>query len=95
MLPGSAVPVETIYACLKEIESRSQGSESVESIACLTTDDRDKWAAARQSLVAHPENAENLEMVDSAVLMLCLEDSSPNTVVDLSTLFLHGKAHSK
>lgn len=69
--------------------------ENKESIACLTTENRDEWAAARVKLVEDSKNADNLEMIDSAILMLVLEDTEPTEVVELSNTFLFGKAHSK
>ena len=41
---------------------------------------RDEWAVAREELVAaHPVNAESIAAIDSAIMVLCLDDEEPQT----------------
>jgi hypothetical protein len=43
-------------------------------LGILTTQNRDAWAKDRAELVATPKNAASLELVDSALFALCLDD---------------------
>ncbi|KAG5653662.1 hypothetical protein H0H81_011622 [Sphagnurus paluster] len=48
-------------------------------IGALTSDNRDLWTHARQALLALPGNAEKARLVESAMIVLCLDDTAPVT----------------
>lgn len=52
--------------------------------------ERDQWARARAALVAHhPVNAETLATIDSAIMVLCLDDDEPHSLTDACNVLLH------
>lgn len=61
-------------------------------LSTLTAEERDTWAQIRDDLVAHhPVNAETLEVIDSALFMLVLEDRNPTDMKQRMELSLHGQ----
>ena len=56
----------------------------------LTTKARAAWAADRESLLAHPGNAAALEVVETALLCVCLEDDDPVDAQDACDRLLAG-----
>ncbi|KAF5374161.1 hypothetical protein D9615_008834 [Tricholomella constricta] len=48
-------------------------------IGALTSDNRDRWTDARAALLALPGNAEMARLIDSAMIVLCLDDTAPVT----------------
>ncbi|KIY45195.1 acyltransferase ChoActase/COT/CPT [Fistulina hepatica ATCC 64428] len=63
------------------------GTTPVEPVGALTSDNRDTWAAARARLLAaSPDgtNARSLEAIESAMIIVCLDDKSPVTREDIS-----------
>ncbi len=54
--------------------------ESGPGVAALTNDNRDRWAANREKLLAvDPRNAQSLEQVETAVFCMSLRDDEPQT----------------
>ena len=53
---------------------------------------RDEWAALRQELLKEPSNGASLEDIDSALIVVCLEedDFTRDQGVDFSHMMLHG-----
>ena len=61
------------------------------AIGCLTSEDRSKWYEARQKLMKiDPENVQILNMIDSALFFVCLDDVSPETESEVAANMLHG-----
>ncbi|KAI6041368.1 acyltransferase ChoActase/COT/CPT [Pisolithus marmoratus] len=59
---------------------RLAGSESGVPVGALTSENRDIWADARQALLAaSPLNAKSLERIESAAIVVCLDDTRPVT----------------
>jgi carnitine O-acetyltransferase len=66
------------------------------AIGVLTTDNRDKWTASREGLLAaSPENAALLEKIESAILLVALDDSSPVTREEISRACWHGDGKNR
>ncbi len=86
---GDAVPRPQLQAQLAAIlAAPATGNPPV---GALTTMQRDAWADARQALVARSGlNAAALELVDSALFALCLDDSRPTSLNEQSRCMLHG-----
>lgn len=53
-------------------------------IGALTSENRDKWTEARQQIVSISENAKALERIESAIVVICLDDTKPLTREDIS-----------
>ncbi|KAL5520033.1 hypothetical protein ACEPAG_1693 [Sanghuangporus baumii] len=53
-------------------------------VGILTSENRDTWAEARQHIVSSPQNARALERIESAMIIVCLDDTRPATREDLS-----------
>ncbi|MFJ2471836.1 choline/carnitine O-acyltransferase [Streptomyces sp. NPDC087659] len=61
------------------------------SVGHLTTMARAEWAAAREDLLhADPRNAESLDVVETALFCVCLEDFAPAGVQEACDELLHG-----
>ncbi|KAF8073434.1 acyltransferase ChoActase/COT/CPT [Lyophyllum atratum] len=48
-------------------------------VGALTSDNRDHWTHAREALLALPGNAEKARFIESAMIILCLDDTAPVT----------------
>jgi carnitine O-acetyltransferase len=67
-----------------------------EAVGHLTSQDRSSWAASRAALLAcDPANARALDTVETALLCLCLEDTTPRTAKDTCDRLLHGDSASR
>ncbi|KDQ62277.1 hypothetical protein JAAARDRAFT_121539 [Jaapia argillacea MUCL 33604] len=61
------------------------GEDRAIPIGALTSENRDNWTDAREALLkASPANAKALERIDSAMLILCLDDTKPVSREDAS-----------
>ncbi|KAG5353913.1 hypothetical protein C0989_000156 [Termitomyces sp. Mn162] len=53
-------------------------------VGALTSDNRDRWTHARAALLAVPGNADKARLIDSAMIVVCLDESAPVTREDIS-----------
>ncbi|KAF7298898.1 Carnitine acetyl transferase [Mycena indigotica] len=61
------------------------GSELAPPVGALTSDNRDNWTDARAALLAaSPVNAASLEAIESAMIIVALDDTSPVTREEIS-----------
>ncbi|EMD39824.1 hypothetical protein CERSUDRAFT_112084 [Gelatoporia subvermispora B] len=61
------------------------GEEKAAPVGALTGENRDTWADAREALLAaSPSNATALEAIESAMIVVCLDDTRPVTSDDIS-----------
>ncbi|KDN35644.1 putative carnitine O-acetyltransferase mitochondrial precursor [Tilletiaria anomala UBC 951] len=79
---GQELSEKEIQTQLKRILADPEGKSQEEyPIGALTGDDRDKFAQARQDLLAvSPDNVRALEAIQSSVIVLCLDNLSPVTL---------------
>ncbi|CAK4071382.1 unnamed protein product [Aphanomyces euteiches] len=68
------------------------GKES--SIGVLSSEDRDVWADARTQLLADGNEA-TLREIESAVLILCLDDESPTSRTEVAQALWHGNGRNR
>lgn len=61
-----------------------------ESVGVLTSELRPTWHALRAQLSRDADNAASLDIVDSALFVLCLDDDAPSTPEDVAKTMLHG-----
>jgi carnitine O-acetyltransferase len=90
-------PREDLVAGLRAIMSAgTTQAEPQNSVGHLTTKARAQWAASRQALLAcHPGNADALEVVETALLCLCLEDFTPKDALEACDHLLHGDSGNR
>ncbi|KAI0702256.1 acyltransferase ChoActase COT CPT [Cytidiella melzeri] len=64
---------------------QSAGEEKGVPVGTLTSDNRDVWADSRKALLAaSPANAATLQKIESAMILICLDDTKPVTRDDAS-----------
>ncbi|KZW03343.1 acyltransferase ChoActase/COT/CPT [Exidia glandulosa HHB12029] len=69
----------------KELESQIQkvidqaGNSKALPIGALTSDNRDLWADARAELIKSPRSAESLKRIESAMVVVALDDTKPTS----------------
>jgi carnitine O-acetyltransferase len=62
------------------------GDTPATPVGALTSDNRDNWTDARAALLAaSPANAASLEAIESAMIVVCLDDTKPVTREEIST----------
>lgn len=91
---GSVVPAGEIMSCFRHIMNTPNDPSSL-PVGILTTADRDSWADAREKLEANPKNKATLEMIDSALFAICLEDSPVAGFKEQQELMLHGAGRNR
>ena len=85
---GLPVPVDKLYSDLLAIV-RDPSPAPSHPLNYLTATDRDSWADAREKLISNAHNARALEKIESALFVLCLDVSQPDTELDRFDIFLH------
>ncbi|XP_019936892.2 carnitine O-palmitoyltransferase 2, mitochondrial [Paralichthys olivaceus] len=63
-------------------------------LGVLTSENRDVWAGLRERLIA-AGNAEKLNLIDSAIFCLCLDDETMRDHIDISHNMLHGDGFNR
>ena len=82
---------EILTAILHDADKMDQEMSIKQALGVLTTQPRKKWAKLRENLVqSSPHNAEALEIVDSALFVLALDDYAPKDVHEGIANMLHG-----
>ncbi len=86
---------EDVISILTDIVQDGNKISSEESIqnalGVLTTLPRKDWAVAKQTLMLVSEKNRNaLEIIDSALFILCLDDLIPNNIHEAASNMLHG-----
>lgn len=61
----------------------------------LTTLGRSEWSKAREELILNSRNLEMIEKVDSALFVLCLDESQPTEHLEATRVFLHNNGHNR
>ena len=66
------------------------------AVGHLTTKPRAEWAVSRQALLdRHRSNARLLDVVETALFCLCLEDAAPKSPVEACQQLLHGDSRNR
>lgn len=90
----TCLPPETIASNLRSIlhdaASTPHNTAQAQAIGAMTAGGRDEWAALRLDLSKDAANAESLQVIDSALFVLNLDDQTPKTLTDASLNFLGG-----
>ncbi|KAG6860749.1 hypothetical protein C0995_007867 [Termitomyces sp. Mi166 len=75
----SAAELELQFARIRDTATTTGAPLGV-----LTSDHRDRWSHSREALLALPGNAEKAKLIESAMIVLCLDETSPITREDIS-----------
>lgn len=70
---GDIKTPQEIYSAVKHIYD-STTTDDENSISILTTLNRDEWAHHREKLISDSENMKNLQQIDSAIFVVCLDN---------------------
>ncbi|KAF9005419.1 acyltransferase ChoActase/COT/CPT [Cyathus striatus] len=81
---GSPLSAAELGVQFQRVIKDAAGKEKAVPIGALSGDNRDLWAKARDALVAKAGNKELLEKVESAMVVLCLDENKPVTREDVS-----------
>lgn len=57
----------------------------------FTTGDRDIWTSVRSELDSNPTNHRTLQVIDTALFVICLDDHTSSSITELSKQMLHSK----
>lgn len=60
------------------------------SIGVLSTENRRIWSSLRRALISNKNNESCLEVVDNALFVVCLDDTTPENLAELCANFLCG-----
>ncbi|XP_037910247.1 peroxisomal carnitine O-octanoyltransferase-like isoform X2 [Hermetia illucens] len=95
-LDGNLITPQEILSILHYIRGVIDTSVSSDNIPILTCDDRSSWAKNRKYLEElSRHNAQLLKIIESSVVMACLDNHSPKDYSESSQLALTGDFHSK
>jgi len=73
------------YRQIERIIEQAGSTSEQNAIGTLTSDNRDFWTDNREKLLAtSPVNAASLEAIESAMVVVCLDDTKPVTREDIS-----------
>ncbi|OBZ70572.1 putative mitochondrial carnitine O-acetyltransferase [Grifola frondosa] len=65
------------------------------SIGVLSTENRKVWSSLRKALSSNKNNESCLEVIDNALFVVCLDDTSPENLAELCDNFLCGTYNLK
>ena len=88
------MPISQLHSRLLGILSDATPPPS-HPVGYLTAVDRDNWAGLREELISDQTNRASLQAIDSAMFVLCLDDSEPETPEELSHIMLHNHGHNR
>lgn len=90
---GRRLSTAEIAAQLQQVIVKS-GDDYDLNVGVLTSDNRDNWLKARNQLIADGNEA-SLEAIQQAILLVCLDDASPVSRVDIARKLWHGESSCK
>lgn len=82
--------VSTLKAIVRDADTIPTKKVSREAVGVLSTEQRRTWFRLRSELQENSQNAGFLRIIDSALFVLCLDDSEPQTPSELTDNMLCG-----
>ncbi|GMI07991.1 hypothetical protein TrVE_jg13315 [Triparma verrucosa] len=80
-----------LEAVLSDSEKLKEEERALKAVGVLTSLDRSRWAHVRENLISHSaHNKAALEIIDSALFVLVLDDYIPKDIHEAAANFLHG-----
>ncbi|KAL4989982.1 acyltransferase ChoActase/COT/CPT [Aspergillus falconensis] len=71
-------------------------ADEVAPVGALTSENRDIWTEARDTLLkAHPNNAKSMKEVEAASFVVCLDDAAPVTLKERAHQYWHGDGKNR
>ncbi|KAG0303987.1 hypothetical protein BGZ98_006057 [Dissophora globulifera] len=98
---GERVSIQAIQEQLRRVVEAVDGmpaQEKQSAVGVLTSDNRDTWAKARQTMLGlSPLNHASFNSINNALFVICLDDYSSDRDIDVSHLniFHAGDAHNR
>ena len=89
---GTALAPAQLMAAYQSIIAAADSAGAAAPIGVLTAARRPDWAKARQVLAQNPQNENNLNRVDRAAFVVCLDAQSHDNLDKLAHAGLHGQA---
>ena len=94
---GRLRSLQAISRDLAAIKSKAANAGPAHpALGLLTTMDRDAWADARELLAdIDDENRKNLDVIERALFVLCLDDACPENLVSQARMVFHGNGKNR
>ncbi|KAF8650062.1 hypothetical protein AX16_005426 [Volvariella volvacea WC 439] len=82
--------VKNLHAIVADADKTDRTQVARSAVGVLTTENRKIWSKLRASISSNKHNAACLDIVDHALFIVCLDDTTPEDLADLSKNFLCG-----
>lgn len=82
--------LRNLQAIITDADKIDRSEVARGAIGVLSTENRKIWSSLRKMLSKDRSNAACLEIVDNALFIVCLDDTSPDNLADLCSNFLCG-----
>ncbi|KAG5641785.1 hypothetical protein DXG03_004189, partial [Asterophora parasitica] len=82
--------LRNLQAIVRDADKMHRTEVARGAIGVLSTENRKIWSKLRNKLASDRHNASCLEIVDDALFVVCLDDTTPENVGDLCSNFLCG-----
>jgi carnitine O-acetyltransferase len=94
---GRAHTVDELASGLRAVMREAEtGAAPRASVGHLTTKPRAEWAESRRALLAcHPRNAEALDLIETALFCVCLEERAPGDALEACDQLLYGDSGNR
>lgn len=84
------------FNLIREAGARTFIRDTDTALSVLTSENRTSWAKARNYLKAlDPKNAASLDIIESALFVISLDDETSHDIETLARATLHGNGHNK
>ncbi|KAG8817334.1 Carnitine O-acetyltransferase mitochondrial, partial [Serendipita sp. 399] len=80
---GKQLSVSELESLIAKVVAKADREGAGAPVGALTSDNRDNWAEARKHLASLGKNAETLERIDSAIVVIPLDDTTPSSREEL------------
>lgn len=85
--------LSNLKAIIADADNTPPSEVAKSAVGILTTENRKQWAQLRQTLESNKTNKACLTIVDEALFVVCLDDTSPDGPAELCNNFLCGTYH--
>ncbi|OQX28602.1 MAG: hypothetical protein B0D92_08020 [Spirochaeta sp. LUC14_002_19_P3] len=93
---GALRSLADLQADIEEIRRRAEGGNSpAQGIGVLTSLPREEWAEAREALILNPANLRALDVIETALFTLSLDDAQPADRDELAMQLLSGSGENR
>ncbi|KAK7035989.1 carn-acyltransf domain-containing protein [Favolaschia claudopus] len=82
--------IRNLQAIVTDADKTHRSEVARSAIGVLSTENRKEWSRLRATLSHDPNNAPCLDIVDNALFVVCLDDTTPADLAELCANFLCG-----